>query len=164
MEETIIDSPIAIESEHLLKVLSGYSIADQGEPVIYSHLEEVLLHRGLDSLTVPQLLQACKDFKRATNYPPGAAFFHAAEKYMAGLIHSGKLRDDKIGQDGLIAEQKGLYRIAQSCFESNIGSNGFQLLLEQKLLQMWNQENLQEHVNLMKATIDYKIKDENLEK
>ena len=56
MEETIIDSPIAIESEHLLKVLSGYSIADQGEPVIYSHLEEVLLHRGLDSLTVPQLL------------------------------------------------------------------------------------------------------------
>ena len=29
---------------------------------------------------------------------------------------------------------------------------------------MWNQENLQEHVNLMKATIDYKIKDENLEK
>ena len=28
LEETIIDSPIGIESENLLKVLSGYSIAD----------------------------------------------------------------------------------------------------------------------------------------
>ena len=53
LEETIIDSPIAIESDNLLKVLSGYSLADQGEPVIYSHIEEVLLHRGLDKLEVP---------------------------------------------------------------------------------------------------------------
>ena len=28
LEETIIDSPIAIESDNLLKVLSGYSLAD----------------------------------------------------------------------------------------------------------------------------------------
>lgn len=38
LEETIIDSPIGIESEHLLKILSGYSVADQGEPVFYDHL------------------------------------------------------------------------------------------------------------------------------
>ena len=90
----------------------------------------MLLHRGLEQITVAQVLQACKDFKRATNYPPGAAFFHAAEKHIAGLIHSGKLREDKIGDDGVIAEQKWLYKIAQTCFESNIGSNSFQLFLE----------------------------------
>ena len=82
LEETIIDTPIAIESEHLLKILSGYSIGDLGEPVIYAHIEQVLLHRGIFRLSVPQILQACKDFKRATNKPPGAAFFHAAEKHL----------------------------------------------------------------------------------
>ena len=39
LEETIIDTPIAIESKNLIKILSGYSLADQGEPVIYAHLE-----------------------------------------------------------------------------------------------------------------------------
>ena len=53
LEETVIDSPIGFESEHLLKILSGYSLADQGEPVIYAHIEKNLLHRGLDTLTVP---------------------------------------------------------------------------------------------------------------
>ena len=28
LEETIIDSPIGIESENLLKILTGYSVAD----------------------------------------------------------------------------------------------------------------------------------------
>ena len=28
LEETIVDSPISYESEHLLKMLSGYSLAD----------------------------------------------------------------------------------------------------------------------------------------
>ena len=56
LEETIIESPIAIESESLLKMLSGYSLADQGEPVVYAHFEEVLLHRGLDTLDVSQIL------------------------------------------------------------------------------------------------------------
>lgn len=56
LEETIIDSPISIETEHLCRILTGYSLADQGEPVIYSHLEEVLLHRGLDKLELTQLL------------------------------------------------------------------------------------------------------------
>lgn len=102
--------------------------------MIYTHIEKLILHRGLDTLSTPQILQACKDFKRATNYPPGATFFHAVEKHLAGLIHSGKLREDKIGRAGEICEQNGLYRIAQTCFESNIGTNKFQNFLEQRLL------------------------------
>ena len=76
-------------------------------------------------MSVTQVLQACKDFKRATNLPPGAKFFHAAEKHISQMIHSGKLREDKIGQDGFDAELKSLYRIANTCFESNIGTNSF---------------------------------------
>ena len=38
LEETVVDSPIGIESEHLLKVLSGYALADLGEPVLYDHI------------------------------------------------------------------------------------------------------------------------------
>ena len=71
-----------------------------------------MLHRGLATLSVAQVLQACKDFKRATNYPPGATFFHAAEKHLTGCIHQGKLREDKVGADGFHAEQKWLYKIA----------------------------------------------------
>lgn len=38
LEETIIDSPIPIESDNLLKMLDGYSQVDQGSPVFYSHI------------------------------------------------------------------------------------------------------------------------------
>ncbi len=51
LEETIIDSPIPIENEHMLKILSAYSLVDQGSPEFYGHVTEVLLHRGLDTLT-----------------------------------------------------------------------------------------------------------------
>lgn len=51
LEETIIESPIPIESEHMLKILSAYSLVDQGTPEFYSHVQEVILHRGLDTLT-----------------------------------------------------------------------------------------------------------------
>ena len=86
LEETIIESPIPIESEHMLKILTGYSLVDQGTPDFYSHAQEVILHRGLDTLTTKQVCQACKDLKRATNLPKGAEFFHAAEKQLSKLI------------------------------------------------------------------------------
>ena len=52
LEEIIVDTPIAIETPHLIKILTGYSLADQGEPVLYSYIEEILLHRGLDTISV----------------------------------------------------------------------------------------------------------------
>ena len=50
LEETIIDSPIPIETENLLKLLQGYSLVDQGTPVFYSHIGDVVMKRGLDKL------------------------------------------------------------------------------------------------------------------
>ena len=69
LEETVIESPIPIEKENLLKILSGYSLVDQGSPEMYSHLSEVLLKRGLENMTALQICNACRDFKRATNAP-----------------------------------------------------------------------------------------------
>lgn len=69
LEETVIESPIPIEKENLLKILSGYSLVDQGSPEMYSHLAEVLLKRDLETMTAAQICSACRDFKRATNAP-----------------------------------------------------------------------------------------------
>jgi len=88
LEETIIDSPIPIENEHLTKMLNGYSLVDQGTPVFYSHCAEVLIHRGLDNLTSFELANICRDFRRATNTPQGAAgFYKAAEKHLSNELH-----------------------------------------------------------------------------
>ena len=51
LEETIIESPIPIENDHLLKMLTAYSLVDQGSPEYYSHMEELILHRGLHRLS-----------------------------------------------------------------------------------------------------------------
>ena len=51
LEETVIDSPIPIETEHLAKILQGYSLVDQGTPVLYSHIADVIMKRGLDKLS-----------------------------------------------------------------------------------------------------------------
>jgi hypothetical protein len=87
LEETIIDSPIPIETEYLVKILSGYAISDIGTPVIYSHIAEVLMNRGLDKLEYSTLASICRDFKRATNMPKGTGFYQEAEKCLKNEIH-----------------------------------------------------------------------------
>ena len=79
-------------------------------------------------------------------------------------MNSGKLREDKVGETGLAAEYKNLCRIAQTCFEQNIGSNKFQQQLESRLLASWSSLNLQDIAQLCKSIVDYKIKDEEFEK
>lgn len=67
IEETIIDSPIPIESEHLEKILLGFSEIDQGTPVLYGHIVEKLLKRGLEEIELPRLLEIAKGLSKATN-------------------------------------------------------------------------------------------------
>lgn len=38
LEETIIDSPIPIETTYLCKMLQGYSQVDLGSPIFYKHI------------------------------------------------------------------------------------------------------------------------------
>ena len=63
--------------------------------------------------------------RRASNTPKSGKLFDATEKELSRLINEGKLREDKVGLDGLMAEQKMIYKIASSIFESNVGSNKF---------------------------------------
>lgn len=49
-------------------------------------------------------------------------------------------------------------QIAQMIFESNVGSNQFQEMLERQLVGNGAQENLQEHTLLLKSVVDYRIK------
>ena len=86
-EETIIDSPIPIETHNLAKILKGYSLIDQGSPVFYAHMMELVEHRGFDKLPPQELADMAKDLKRATNLPKGAQFFHKVESYLKNEIH-----------------------------------------------------------------------------
>jgi|LauGreDrversion4_2_1035121.scaffolds.fasta_scaffold152902_2 hypothetical protein len=38
LEETIIDSPIPIETPLLAKIMQGYSVVNLGSPVLYRHM------------------------------------------------------------------------------------------------------------------------------
>lgn len=50
LEEVIIDTPIPIETDNLLKILAGYSQIDQGSAVFYSNISERIIHRGVEYL------------------------------------------------------------------------------------------------------------------
>ena len=52
MEEVVVDSPIPIENEYLVKILAGYSQIDQGTPIFYSFISEKLIKRGIDLMTI----------------------------------------------------------------------------------------------------------------
>jgi len=69
LESTVIESPIPIETHYLQKILAGYALVDQGSPVFYAHIMEVLENRGFDKFSSLELAEICKDLKRATNLP-----------------------------------------------------------------------------------------------
>jgi hypothetical protein len=50
MEDVITDSPIFIETEHLIRIIEGYAEVDRGSPAFYSLLVEKIIGRGLDQL------------------------------------------------------------------------------------------------------------------
>ena len=67
LEETIMDSPITIEETNLLKILQGYSLADQGTSQFYMHLMKEFLRRDkFKQLSMLQLAEVCKFFRKAS--------------------------------------------------------------------------------------------------
>jgi hypothetical protein len=50
MEEVVTDSPIVIETEHLVKIIQGYSEVDRGSPAFYSILVGKVIDRGLENM------------------------------------------------------------------------------------------------------------------
>ena len=88
MEEIITDSPIAIETEHLIKIVQGYSEIDLGSPVFYSMFVEKMLHRGMDTLSPTQITSIAKYLSKATNTQNGGFGWYAAmEKHLKNELH-----------------------------------------------------------------------------
>lgn len=152
LESTVIESPIPIETPSLKKILQGYALVDQGSPVFYAHVMEVLENRGFDTIQSVELAEICRDLKRATNLPQGAKFFHAAEKFLKTEMHQGRLAGKGHASD--------LCKVAELIFSSNVGSNSFQLEVENFLLKQMQDVtgNLQNLSNLVKSLVDYRIK------
>ena len=68
MEEVVVDSPIDIETENIVKILKGYAEIDQGSPEFYAHIMATFLYRGLDEFENPSDLSAVvKIASKATN-------------------------------------------------------------------------------------------------
>lgn len=61
------DSPVFIETEHLQKILQGYSEVDKGSPVFYSILVTKILERGLWQLNPVEVSEIAKALSKATN-------------------------------------------------------------------------------------------------
>lgn len=131
LEETIIDSPIPIETEHLEKILAGYAQIDQGTPVFYSNIVEKLISRGIENIPIEKIVEICKNLKRATNIQQGGyGFFEVTEKHIHNELHHGRIGFPE------------LCTVAENIFASNIGSNEFQLEIENFLLKQYSADNL----------------------
>jgi hypothetical protein len=92
LEETIIDSPIGIETEHLEKILHGYSQIDQGTAVLFCHISEKIVGRGLELLTIERIVEIAKNLKRATNVQGGGfGYYEAMEKHIHKELHQSKI-------------------------------------------------------------------------
>jgi hypothetical protein len=67
LEETVVDSPIPIETPFLEKILAAYAQVDLGTPPLYSTIVEKVLGRGLDKMSVESIVEMAKNLKRSTN-------------------------------------------------------------------------------------------------
>ena len=52
LEETVIDSPVPIETPHLEKIIAAYTEVDLGTPVLYSSTVEKVLGRGIENMSL----------------------------------------------------------------------------------------------------------------
>lgn len=140
MEEVITDSPIPIETEHLEKILAGYTEVDQGSPVFYSILAERIIQRGFDGRDPVALSDLCRSVSRATNVQKGGyGLYSEIEKHIKTELHQGRVT------------WTALCKVVENLLPPNIGSNEFQLELERFLIANYNDDNLQHIVSLVKG-------------
>lgn len=152
MEETIIDSPIGIESEHLEKILMGYSQIDQGSAVLYGYFVEKLVGRGIENLSIQNMVEIAKHLSKATNvHKAGYGYYEKMEKHIHQEINEGRVGFTELCQ------------ISENILPANIGSNEFHLELERFLIEKYNTDNLQIIADLVKGISLYKVKNPELD-
>ncbi|CDW77722.1 UNKNOWN [Stylonychia lemnae] len=152
MEEIIIDSPIGIENEYLQKILMGYSQVDLGSATLYGHIVERMLSRGLEKMSIQNIVEIARHLSKATNvHKAGYGFYEKMEKHIHKEIHEGRVTFPD------------LCNIVENILPANIGSNKFQQELEDFILNKFESDNLQIVSDLIKGISLYKIKNPDLE-
>lgn len=152
MEETIVDSPIEFEENHLYKFLKAYSQLNYGSPIIYSHLSEQL-KKFKDFLSVTRMAEICALFAKATNsHKAGFGFYHECEKQI------------KLEMDNNRLSFSNGTKIIDSLFKHGIGSTEFQEQIEEYLAKKIEHEQIPELIHLTKALYspNYIIKSDQL--
>lgn len=126
-----------------------------GSPVFYKHIQEVILYRKFADMPPQMIAEMCNDFQKATNLPRGSqsTFFTEVEKHIRTEMAQGRFTNFP-----------DICRFAETIFSVNFGSNEFQKLIEQKLIEGLNQNpSLQDLTLLMKGLSNYYMKEAYLE-
>ncbi len=99
--------------------------------MLFGHIVEKLLKRGLEEIELPRLLEIAKGLSKATNTHKGAfGYYEALEKLIRTRIHQGKI------------EFREVCKVAENMLPANIGSTKFQSELEEFLVNKFSSESL----------------------
>jgi hypothetical protein len=76
MEEVVTDSQIPIETDYLVKVITGYAEIDLGSPELYSMLIEKIILRDVSNIEPVKRTEIAKTLSKATNVSKGGFGFY----------------------------------------------------------------------------------------
>lgn len=94
-------------------------------------LIEKILDRGIEKLTVSQIMEITKSLGRATNtHKGGFGFYAEMEKHVKNLLFQGKM------------DFESLIKVVEHLLPANIGSNEFHAELEQFMIHNFTTDNL----------------------
>lgn len=153
MEETIVDSPIEFEENHLHKFLKAYSQLNYGSPIIYGYLSEQLT-KFKKFINVTKMAEICALFAKASgSNKAGFGFYHECEYAISQEIYHNRL-----------SFEEGT-KIIESLFKHNIGSTDFQIQIEDYLSKKIEHEQIPELLNMARALYDpgYLVKSDKLQ-
>jgi hypothetical protein len=151
MEEVVTDSQVPIETDYLVKVITGYAEIDLGSPELYSMLIEKIIQRDLSNIEPVKRTEIAKTLSKATNVSKGGfGFYLEMEKSLKSDLHQGRMDFSE------------LCKSAENILSSNVGTNKFHDELEQFLVVNYDDQNVNEIVSLIKGLSLYQIKNEEL--
>ena len=152
IEETIVDSPIMFEENHLYKFMKAYTQLGYGGPTLYAYLSKMFI-RNIDNLSITRMAEIWHLFSKSKNaIKAGFGFYHEGEKQIKA----------KMANNSLTFENG--TRVVENLFKGNIGSTDFQVQIEEYLDKRIEHEKVPQLIELATAIHDpsYIIKNNQL--
>jgi len=144
MGDTITNSPIEFEENHLFKFLKSYAQMNYGSPLLYSHLS-MKLQELKDYLSITRMAEICGQFAKSTNSDLGGfGFYEFVENAVKQEMQHNRLHFTEGS------------KVIECLFRWNIGSSDFQERLEEYLTKKIEHERIPELLSISKAIYDPK--------